>query len=67
MSVILVSLHCTVGIAMTGIYHLLYVIHVGCTIRVLLYCTVGIVMTGIAMTSTVHFVCFFRKIGCLLS
>ena len=30
MSVILVGLHCTVGIAMTGIYHLLYVIHVGC-------------------------------------
>ena len=46
MSVILVSLHCTVGIAMAGIYHLLYVIHVGCTIRVLLYCTVVIAMTG---------------------
>ena len=46
MSVILVSLHCTVGIAMAGIYHLLCVIHVGCTIRVLLYCTVGIAMTG---------------------
>ena len=61
MSVILVSLHCTVGIAMAGIYHLLCVIHVGCTIRVLLYCTVGIAMTGMYF----HCMCFL--LGCLLS
>ena len=70
-SVILVSLHCTVDIAMTGMYYLLYchawhtlfilrVILVDCIIRVL-YCTVGTAMTG----DVIHCVCFLP--GCLLS
>ena len=46
MSVILVGLHCTVDIAMTGACYLLHVSFMLLTQLELLYCAVGIAMTA---------------------